>query len=293
MNTKDKTKIVVFGLDACDVDLMLRWSKEGRMPFLTSLMESNTFGRLISTKGWFSDSPWPSINTGVSPAKHTFYNYLQLKRGTIDIERINAHHCRYLPYWSQLRGTGMKVAALDVPKTFPIEGLNGVQLSAWSEHYPLLRTPTSMPPDFAGEIIQRYGAYPHPDEVIIPKSVAEERKLYRMMCSNLDNKSRLDEDVMRREDWDLFISVFSEVHYAGHQFYHHFEKSHWAHQVDAPPDFARMLPDLYTQLDAALAKQFQHISDQTTFFIVSVHGFATNYSANHMMPTVLEKYLSV
>src|SRR4029453_14233387 len=62
LNTKDKTKIAILGLDACDVDVMLRWTAEGRMPFLASLMEYGAFGRLISTKSMFSDSPWPSLN---------------------------------------------------------------------------------------------------------------------------------------------------------------------------------------------------------------------------------------
>jgi predicted AlkP superfamily phosphohydrolase/phosphomutase len=34
---------------------------------------------------------------------------------------------------------------------------------------------------------------------------------------------------------------------------------------------------------------FSYVSEQTTFFVVSVHGLATNYSANHLMPQVLEK----
>ncbi len=288
-NDRDAAKIVIIGLDACDVDLMLRFSSEGRMPFLTSLMKSNTFGRLISTRGMFSDSPWPSLNAGVTPAKHAFYNYLQMKRGTTSIERIDAHHCRYLPFWSRLRGSGKKVAAIDVPKTFPIEGVDGVQLSAWGEHYPLLKSPASIPPDYLGEVIRRYGRYPHPDEVVVPRSVRQERRLYRTMCSNIDSKCRVTLDLLQREDWDLFISVFSEVHYAGHQFYHHFEKSHWAHQPAAPADLAEMLPDLHARLDAAVASVFQQLSDNTTFFVVSVHGFATNYSANHLMPTVLEK----
>ncbi|MGH7791642.1 MAG: alkaline phosphatase family protein, partial [Thermodesulfobacteriota bacterium] len=276
----DKEGIVVIGLDSCDVDLVERWSKEGRIPFLAFLKESNVFSRLISTRSLFGDSPWPSFNAGVSPAKHAFYNHLQIKRGTTEIERVNAHHCRYLPFWSLLQDSAKKVVAFDVPKTFPIEGIDGIQISAWGEHYPLLKQPTSQVPDFASDIIARFGKYPHPREIIKPWSTWQERRIYKTLSSNLEKKLRATEYLMGVENWDLFMSVFSEVHYAGHQFYHCFDKEHWAHGSKAPYDIQNALPNLYTQLDSALSRLFSYVSEQTTFFVVSVHGLATNYSAN-------------
>ncbi len=285
----DKDRIVLIGLDSCDVDLVERWSKEGRLPFLSSLMSSNVFSRLISTKGLFSDSPWPSFNAGVSPAKHGFYNHLQMKRGATEIERIDARHCRYLPFWSLLQDSGKKTAIFDVPKTFPIQGMDGILVSAWGEHYPLLKQPTSQAPDFLREMIARFGKYSHPREIIEPWSDRQERRIFKTISSNLERKLQATEYLMNLEDWDLFISVFSEVHYAGHQFYHHLNNDHWAHDSKASTDLHDAMPNLYAQLDKAISDLFRHIFDQTTFFIVSVHGFAVNYSANHLMPEVLEK----
>ena len=285
----DKDRIVVIGLDACDADLVERLSKEGRMPFLTSLMKSGVWVRLTSTKVFFNDSPWPSFNAGVSPAKHGYYNYLQIKRGTTEIERINAHHCRYLPFWSLLCDSGKQVAVFDVPKTFPIEGIDGIQISAWSEHSLTLKQPTSGPPEFIRDIIKRYGKYTHPREIITPRSTRQERRIYKRLQSNLETKLQATEFLMQQEDWDLFFTVFSEGHTAGHQFYHHLNEKHWAYKPETPDDLRNALPDIYTQLDTALARLFNNIPNQATFFIVSVHGMAINYSANHMMPEVMEK----
>ena len=286
---KDKDQIVVIGLDACDPDLFQRWSMEGKLPFLTSLMESGVWTRLISTRSLFSDSPWPSFNAGVSPAKHAFYNYLQIKRGTTEVKRVNAYHCRYLPFWSLLEDSGKKIVAFDVPKTFPIEGIDGIQISAWGEHYPLLKQPTSQPPTLVREIIDRFGKYPHTREIITPESFRQEQRIYKTLSSNLEKKLQATEYLMDRVDWDFFMSVLSEVHYAGHQFYHCFDKEHWAHNLNAPDDVHNAMRNLYAQLDSAVARLFRHMSDQTTFFIVSVHGIVTNYSANHLMPQVMEK----
>ena len=37
---RGKHRVMVIGLDSADPDLVLRWSQEGRLPFLHSLMQS-------------------------------------------------------------------------------------------------------------------------------------------------------------------------------------------------------------------------------------------------------------
>lgn len=284
-----RAPIVIIGLDSCDADLMQYWMGEGRLPFLASLLERDSFVRLDSTRCLFSDAPWPSFNAGVNPAKHAFYNYLQLKRGTTWIERVDAHHCRDLPFWSHLRGTGMKVATLDVPKTFPIEGLEGVQICAWGEHYPLLADPVSAPPSAVRDIVRRFGRYPHPREIIDPRSRKQERRIYQTISKNLERKRQATEYLIDLDAWDLFVSVFSEVHEAGHQFYHHYDVEHWAHDPATPNDLQEALPRLYAQLDAALASVFEHLPEEATYFVLSVHGLAPNFSATPLIFGVLEK----
>ena len=284
----DKDRIVVIGLDSYDVDLVERWSKEGRVPFLTSLMESGVWTRLISTRSLFGDSPWPSFNAGVSPAKHAWYSHLQIKRGTTEIERVNKHHYRYLPFWWLLRNAGKKVGVFDVPKTHPIEGIGGMQVAAWGEHYPLLKQ-SSLPPDLAKELSARFGKYRHPTEIVSPKRISQELRIYDTIISNIERKTRATEFLMAQEDWDLFITVFSEAHYAGHQFFHHFEKSHWAYDRKRALKLGDTLPNTCSRLDSAIATLLKGANDKATIFIVSVHGIETNYSGNHLMPTVLEK----
>jgi type I phosphodiesterase/nucleotide pyrophosphatase len=122
---RGKHRVMVIGLDSVDPDLVLRWSQEGRLPFLHSLMQSGVWTRLISTHDIFNDSPWPTFNTGVSPGKHGFYNHIQFRRGTTEIFRSDARSCYYLPFWWLLRGAGKKVAVFDVPKTYPLPGIEG------------------------------------------------------------------------------------------------------------------------------------------------------------------------
>ena len=101
-----KQRVVVIGLDSVDPDLVKLWAKEGRLPFLRSLLAQGAWARLMSTRGMFSDSPWPTFNTGVPPSKHGFYNFQAIQNGTTDIVRVGEHCSRFLPFWWLLRDAG-------------------------------------------------------------------------------------------------------------------------------------------------------------------------------------------
>jgi len=281
-------RIIVIGLDSADPDLVQMWAKAGRLPFMSSLIESGVWARLLSTRALFGDSPWPTFNTSVSPAKHGFYNFQQMKRGTTDIIRIDARHCRYLPFWWLLRNAGKQVAVFDIPKTYPLEGIDGIQIAAWGEHYPLL-TMSSLPPALAKELSARFGTYRHPKEIVNPTRITQELRIYDTLMSNLEKKLEATRFLMAQHDWDLFISVFAEAHYAGHQFFHHCEKRHWAHDPKKAVKLGDTVQNIYSALDSALATLLQGALDKATVFIVSVHGIETNFSGNFFMPAILEK----
>jgi len=280
--------IVVLGVDALDVDLLAHWAREGRLPFLRALLDQGSFARLDSTKDLFGDAPWPSLNAGVSPGHHAFFNHLQLQRGTLDIERIDAHHARALPFWHYLRESGLRVATLDVPKTFPIEELEGVQMSGWGEHYPLLRASASLPTVAPFSVTEPLKGFVHPLELTNPPSRDWERETLKTLISNVDLQRQATAALLAEGSWDFFFSVFSSFHYAGHQFLHHMDSRHWAHEEDAPPVLRAALADVAEHTDAALRDLFDRFPEDATWFIVSVHGFEPNFSANHLMDEVLE-----
>ncbi|MGE0684889.1 MAG: alkaline phosphatase family protein, partial [Candidatus Binatia bacterium] len=281
-------RIIVLGLDSADPDLVQLWAREGRLPFLTSLQEQGTWTRLISTRGLFNDAPWMSFHTGVSPAQHGFYNYLQIKRGTTEIMRLDGRWNYYWPFWRLLRESGKKVAVFDVPKTYPVEGLDGIQIAAWGEHYPLMRQ-SLLPASIGEELVARFGKYAHPREIASSRRFSDEQRILDCLQRNIEQKAEAVQFLFSQDDWDLFAAVFAESHYAGHQFYHHFDRQHWAHSADWAERFGQTLPTLYAQLDATLAALLRNFGQKATIFIVSVHGIETNYSANHLLPAVLER----
>jgi len=80
---KERSSVIAIGLDAADPDLIEKWSQQGHLPTISSLMRHGSWGRLISTTELSSGATWPSVHTGTSPAKHGIYFYhRQIKTGS-------------------------------------------------------------------------------------------------------------------------------------------------------------------------------------------------------------------
>ncbi len=288
MPSRSHPPVVVIGLDACDADLVERWSREGRLPVLTSMREAGVWARLLSTGGLFSDSVWPSFAAGVSPAKHGFYNTQHLVRGSTRIVTRRASYGRFPPFWSGIRERGKRVAVFDVPKTGVFEGVDGIQVASWGEHYGLYRR-SSLPRELVRSLDAKFGRYRHAGEIVVPTRASQEVGIYDSISAQIEKKVRAAEYLLEQESWDLFVSVFAESHYGGHQFLHRFDGSHWAHGSRlAHPELDESLPRIYAQLDTAVGEFCARLPRDAVVFVVSVHGIETNYSANHLIPPVLE-----
>ncbi|WP_446344393.1 alkaline phosphatase family protein [Coleofasciculus sp. F4-SAH-05] len=205
-----------------------------------------------------------------------------------EILRVSTRSCPYLPFWSRLRNTGKRVTTFDVPKTYPIEGLEGIQVSAWGEEYPLIES-CSLPANFISELSSRFGNYHHPREILNPRLISQQVRRYQTLMSNIQQKLQAVQFVMNAGEWDLFMTSFGEAHYGNHLFYHLFNQDHWAYDPQVSTQLSDALPNIYGELDNALKTLLQDVSDHVTVFVISVHGVDTNYSANHLMPLVLEK----
>ncbi|MEM9923667.1 MAG: alkaline phosphatase family protein [Cyanobacteria bacterium P01_D01_bin.50] len=282
-------KVIVIGLDSADPNLVEHWMEEGRLPFLKSLVSQGIMARVSSIASGFSDAPWLSFYTGVRPGKHGCYNFLEMNRESREIFRTNATLCPFPPFWSLLRSTEKKVGIFDVPKTYPIEGLDGIQISAWGEEYPLIKA-CSLPKNLLAEITSRFGRYEHPREILNPRLIFQQVRRYRKLMSAIKQKLKAVKFVMSQENsWDLFMTSFGEAHYANHLFYHLWDRSHWAYNSELGNKLGEALPNIYSKLDSAVKTLLEDVPEDVTVLIVSVHGVSTNYSANHLMPEILEK----
>jgi predicted AlkP superfamily phosphohydrolase/phosphomutase len=147
-------RIVFLGLDGLDPRLTERLMAEGRLPNLARLAAEGSYTRLRTTFPALSPVAWSTFATGVSPAKHNIFDFLdrslksylpqlssarvgkpsrvlRLGRLRIPLSRTPVELRRKSqPFWKILGGQGIGCTILRVPITFPPEKFDGRLLSA-------------------------------------------------------------------------------------------------------------------------------------------------------------------
>ena len=147
-------RLIFLGLDGLDPRLAERFMAEGKLPNLSRLKEQGSFHRLRTTFPALSPVAWSTFATGVSPAKHNIFDFLNrslksyvpelsscrvrparralrmgrlripLWRPTVDMLRKSQ------TFWKILGEHSIGSTVLRVPITFPPEEFNGRLLSA-------------------------------------------------------------------------------------------------------------------------------------------------------------------
>ena len=147
-------KVIVLGLDGLDPRLTERYINEGKLPNLARLAKDGAYSRLRTTFPALSPVAWSTFATGVSPAKHNIFDFLDrsLKNYVPQLSsaRVSPPD-RYLrifrwklplssprlefrrkskSFWKILGEQGIPCTIQRVPITFPPERCAGKILSA-------------------------------------------------------------------------------------------------------------------------------------------------------------------
>src|SRR5579864_5811849 len=69
-------KLIFLGLDGFDPGLAERYMAEGKLPNLSRLKEQGGFSRLRTTFPALSPVAWSTFATGVNPARHSMFDFL-------------------------------------------------------------------------------------------------------------------------------------------------------------------------------------------------------------------------
>ena len=147
-------KLIFLGLDGLDPKLVERFIAEGKLPNLAKLREQGSYRKLRTTFPSLSPVAWSTFATGVSPAKHNIFDFLnrnlksylpELSSSKVNKPRRTLKIGRYrvplsrpsvdmrrksVPFWKILGEHQVDCTILRIPITFPPEKFSGRSLSA-------------------------------------------------------------------------------------------------------------------------------------------------------------------
>ncbi|MBE9182205.1 alkaline phosphatase family protein [Oculatella sp. LEGE 06141] len=266
--------VVAIGLDAADPILLEQWMEQGHLKTLNRLRQQGAYGRLSSVNHYKAETPWTVFLTGALPEQTGYWGGIKVKNGTYDVENVGAYDfAAYPPFYAL--GEDYRVAAVDLPKGTLSDAVNGIQVLAWGAHSP--GTPShSLPNHVLPDLIRRYGHHPalHKDHGDWWDD-AYLTRLYRALQTGIARRAAMGRDLLQQEDWNLFLTVFSEPHSAGHDFWCYSQPDHPLYpyvQQKLKDISANPLLDMFVAVDEAIATILESAPTDADVIVFSVHG---------------------
>src|SRR5262245_45133074 len=154
------TKVLFLEMDAAEHTLVRQWAAEGVMPNVARLLERSIVGPTLAPEGFFVGSIWPSLTTGVSPARHAVHSWEQIRPGTYDFFRcMPPDELKREPFWKPLSRAGKRLAVFDMPLSGVYKKINGIQTGEWGAHDAMYGFRASTP-ELKREILEKFGPAP-------------------------------------------------------------------------------------------------------------------------------------
>jgi predicted AlkP superfamily phosphohydrolase/phosphomutase len=285
-----KTKVLFIGIDSADKDLILQWANAGLLPTFQNLLQKAAWGVTTNPVGFYVGALWPSFATGVSAARHGRYCYEQTKTGSYQQHRFNNFDLKGELFWDVLSRAGRRVAIIDVPLTPPSENINGIQITDWGVHKANKRDIFyTWPSSLVSDIEDEFGRNPIPVCNEIQRTPVGFKDFRDKMLERASKKAELSSKFLAQEEWDLFLTVFTEPHCIGHQCWHIHDSSHPKYDPSLVNALGDPVLDLYRGLDAAIGRVMANVGPETTVFVYSSHGMGPHYQPVAYLDEILRR----
>jgi predicted AlkP superfamily phosphohydrolase/phosphomutase len=216
--------VIAIGLDAAEPTLLATWMDDGSLPHLARLRGRGAAGTIRNIQYYRAETAWTTFLTGVSPETTGYWSPLKYQ-GNYHVDFIGAYDfSTYQPFYAL--GPDYRVAVVDLPQIRLVPGVNGIQLVAWGSHSALAPS-GSEPAGLLPELVERYGSHPafgHDEAPVYDRAALLD--LHEKLLVGIKRRTKICLDLLARERWDLFLTMFSETHSAGHYLWHLSQPDH-------------------------------------------------------------------
>jgi predicted AlkP superfamily phosphohydrolase/phosphomutase len=174
---------------------------------------------------------------------------------------------------------GLPIVALDGLCRFHVISVDPLRLYLSPLNYAPARpfAPISAPPAFAGELARDLGPY---------KTVGWSEDTSALNAERVDEQAFLDDldrtmDEVRattlheldRQDWRLFVSVFTQTDRVAHMFYRFLDPEHPRYDAVLAARFGDAVLRVYERMDEIVGSVESRLDPDTVLLVVSDHGF--------------------
>jgi predicted AlkP superfamily phosphohydrolase/phosphomutase len=272
----NKNRVFVIGLDGATPDLLFPWAKEGKLPHIAELINNGVSGNLRSTIPPITAPAWTSFMTGKNPGKHGLYHFIARPKN-YEYTPMNAKDNHAQTLWSLLSELNKKVGVLQVPMTYPPENVNGFIICG-------LGTPSSdsnfiYPENLREKLLQDFGFKLQSTEIYMKNN---EDNFLADLEQTEHKKEYVTRYLMKENDWDFFMVVFSMTDIVQHFFWKYMDEMHPAHDVNESEKYKNAILNCYQLMDEIIGNIISDMDEDTTVIIMSDHGFGPLHKELHL-----------
>jgi predicted AlkP superfamily phosphohydrolase/phosphomutase len=253
-------RIVFLGLDGTPYTFIKRLIEEGRAPNMARLARQGSLLRMDSVWPWVSSVAWSTMMTGVNPAKHNIFGFIDRDPATYKQFIPTARQMKAKTLWEVLSEAGKRVIVVNVPVTYPPRPVNGILVSCFLS--PSLEK--AVYPESYLPTLQSLGYIVDAD----PWKARESKDLALQEVNTvLEARIRTLFHLFENEEWD-----YLHVHVMETDRLHHFL---WQQMEEGHPVYAPAFYDFYRRIDEMLGQLAARLDDHTTLMWMADHGFCT------------------
>jgi predicted AlkP superfamily phosphohydrolase/phosphomutase len=259
----------------------------GQLPNLARLREGGSSGALRSLPGLGDDANWSSFATSVEPGVHGRFHHRQPVAGTYRTANFGREQMTLPPFWQRIAQTGLRVAALDLPKSPMGNDPHLRELADWMPHGADGGCPVSNPPAIARDAARRYAADAFScHRIIEPGEVAG---YAASVMKRLRLREQLALEWLNDESWDLFLVAFAESHCIGHHCWHVHDETHPQHDAAQRDTIGDPIAEVYAAQDKILGRLIESAGADARVIVFSPLGMGPNYSGDRYIDQVLRR----
>jgi len=258
---KRTPRVVVIGLDGTPYTFVQRMLEQGHMPNLARITAEAGYARMNSVYPTVSSVAWSSYMTGVNPARHGIFGFIDRVPGTYDTTIPTSRQMTATTLWEMLSQAGRRVIVINVPVTYPPREVNGILIAGFLS--PRLERAV-YPPDKAG-LLQSLGYRIDTDAWLARES---KDKLFADVTDCLERRGRTLLHLMDHEPWD-----FCQCHIMETDRLYHFA---WEQYATDDPTYAPRFLEVIHRIDGLLGDVLARVERVSAELVVlSDHGFCT------------------
>jgi predicted AlkP superfamily phosphohydrolase/phosphomutase/Tfp pilus assembly protein PilF len=304
-------QVVAVGFDGLDWVLLDRLIDEGRCPTFAGMKRNGAWGEIVSRPPVLSPLIWTTIASGQPPEVHGVVDFVVTDPVTGKDVPITNQSRQVHAFWNILSYIDIKVHVVNWWATYPAEPINGVMVSERVFYQlfgirPALDDPANIsPPELAEELLpllvaaddielDEVRSYAEIDRVTFDQALEDARRSENPFDNRINHLRKIiavtrgvfsiGHWLLEQQPADLTVLYVEGTDTIGHRFAHFLPpKLDWVSQADFDA-YSETMARYYEECDRSLAELMKIAPADTTWLVVTDHGFYTGKARPSVRP---------